>query len=80
MFVYLRDINAGAFDDFIVHHNLCTYIQAGVEQNVSESLSLAQKGIDQDDNWIIFNVFVHWLLARLLHGKKEHAVNFNTSC
>lgn len=40
-----------------------TYIQACVEQNMSERLRLTQNGIDQDDYWIIFNVLVHWLLA-----------------
>lgn len=45
-----------------------TYIQACVEQNVSERLCLAQNGINQDDNWVIFYVFVHWLLAWLLQN------------
>lgn len=43
-----------------------TYIQACIEQNMSECLCLAQNGINQDDHWIIFNVLVHWLLAGLL--------------
>lgn len=43
-----------------------TYIQVSVEQNMSERLRLAENGIDQDDNQVIFDVFVHWLLAGLL--------------
>lgn len=46
-----------------------TYIQACVEQNVSESLSFAQNGINQDDNRVIFYVLVHWLLAGLLEKR-----------
>lgn len=47
------------------------YIQTCVEQYMSERLRLAQNGIDQDDNWIIFNVLVHWPLARLLQTQDK---------
>lgn len=46
-----------------VEETYITYIQARVEQNMSERLRLTQNGIDQDDNRIVFNVLVHWLLA-----------------
>ena len=48
-----------------------TYIQACVEKNVSECLRLAQDGVNQDDDWVILYVLVHWLLAGLLERKKE---------
>lgn len=47
-----------------------TYTEAGVEQNVSECLGFAQNCINQDDNWIIFNVFVHWLLTGFLKTQR----------
>lgn len=57
---------------------ICSYIQACVEQNVPEGLRLAQNGIDQDNNWVIFNVFVHRLLAGLLrtHTQSQQRLNF----
>lgn len=48
------------------------YIQTCVEQNMSESLSLAQNGINQDDNWVILYVLVHWLLAGLLEKNTDN--------
>lgn len=54
-----------------------TYIEAGVEENVSECLCFAQNCINQDDNWIIFNVFVHWLLAGFLKTQRGEV---NSSC
>ena len=43
-----------------------THVEAGVEQNVPESLCLAQDSINQDDHWVVFYVLVHWLLTRIL--------------
>lgn len=54
-----------------------TYIQVSVEQNMSERLRLAENGIDQDDNQVIFDVFVHWLLAGLLQTDRQVGSTFN---
>lgn len=35
-------------------------------------LSFAQNGINQDNNRIILNVFVYWLLARFLEKKQSN--------
>lgn len=46
-----------------------THVEARVEQNVPERLLLAQNGIDQDDDRVVFNVFVDRLLAELLDSE-----------
>lgn len=53
---------------------LFTNIQVRVEQNMSEGLSFAQDGVDQDDDWIVFYVLVHWLLAGTLKIKWEQTL------
>lgn len=39
---------------------------------MSIGLSFAQNGINQDNNRIILNVFIYWLLARFLEKKQSN--------
>lgn len=45
---------------------ITTYIYLSIEKNMSVGLSFAQYSINQDDNRIILDVFVHRFLAGFL--------------